>query len=249
MIASNLFANVVLALSLAGSALAVATPRAGVHKSAPKIASQWKQLGQANHDHDYTLTFSLQPADQAGLTARMQQIASAEGGAQQWLSAEEVASYVAPKAEDLASVQSFLQSQGIADDAISYSSSKDTVTVKTTVGKAALMFAADMLSYSLSGSSPVARTTSITIPPQISSAVLDVAPFLNFGLVSKAPSKVKSSPLLTAARGFNSTLVERDTTGCSTTLVTPTCLRNLYQTSGYTPSSTTEGVTVMGYIG
>ncbi|KAE8214735.1 hypothetical protein CF327_g1937, partial [Tilletia walkeri] len=77
----------------------------------------------------------------------------------------------------------------------------------------------------------------------------DVAPFLNFGLVSKAPSKVKSSPLLTAARGFNSTLVERDTTGCSTTLVTPTCLRNLYQTSGYTPSSTTEGVTVMGYIG
>ncbi|KAK0531903.1 hypothetical protein OC842_003465 [Tilletia horrida] len=240
MLASNLLAHIVVALSVAGGAFGAVTPRAGVHKTAPAIAPEWRELGQANHGNDYTLTFSLHPANQDGLTARMQQIAATGG---EWLTADEVASYVAPKAEDLASLQTFLKSQGIQDNAISYSPAKDTVTVKTTVGKAAAMFAADLLSFSLSGSDPVARAKSLIIPAEIASAVLDVAPLLNFGRIIKTPSKVALSP---AER--NATLVTRQTTGCSTSLVTPTCLRNLYQTSSYTPSSSTEGVTVMGYI-
>ncbi|CAD6940321.1 unnamed protein product [Tilletia controversa] len=247
MIPSRLTVNIVLALSLTGSALAAAWPRSGVQKSAPTIAPQWQQLGPANHDHGYTLTFSLHPSDQDGLTARMEQIAMAKGGAQRWLSAEEVASYAAPKPEDLASLQSYLHSQGIVDNDISYSLAKDTVTVKTTVGKAALMFAAEMLSFSLSGSSPVVRTKSIIIPPEISSAVLDIAPFLNFGQVRTFSSKAELSPELTVAGHSNASLVD-SATGCSEDLVTPTCLRNLYRTSSYTPTSKTEGVTVMGYI-
>ncbi|KAL9940792.1 hypothetical protein V8E36_000280 [Tilletia maclaganii] len=239
MIASNLLANIALALCVAGGALAAATPRAGVHKTAPKISPQWQQLGQANSASDYTLTFSLQPSNQVGLTERMEQIAATGGD---WLTAEEVASYVAPKPEDLASVQAFLKSHGVADSDISYSLAKDTVSVKTTVGKAAIMFAADLLSFSLSGSSPVTRAKSITIPAQIASAVIDVAPMLNFGRIKQVPSKA-AMPI-----NANTTLAARSTDGCSSSLVTPTCLRNFYQTSGYTPSSSTEGVTIMGYI-
>ncbi|CAD6958840.1 unnamed protein product [Tilletia caries] len=222
MIPSRLTVNIALALSLTGSALAAAWPRSGVQKSAPTIAPQWQQLGPANHDHGYMLTFSLHPSDQDGLTARMEQIGMAKGGAQRWLSAEEVASYAAPKPEDLASLQSYLHSQGIVDNDISYSLAKDTVTVKTTVGKAALMFAAEMLSFSLPGSSPVVRTKSIIIPPEISSAVLDIAPFLNFGQVRTFSSKAELSPELTVAGHSNASLVD-SATGCSEDLVTPTC--------------------------
>ncbi|CAD6962660.1 unnamed protein product [Tilletia controversa] len=221
MIPSRLTVNIALALSLTGSALAAAWPRSGVQKSAPTIAPQWQQLGPANHDHGYMLTFSLHPSDQDGLTARMEQIGMAKGGAQRWLSAEEVASYAAPKPEDLASLQSYLHSQGIVDNDISYSLAKDTVTVKTTVGKAALMFAAEMLSFSLPGSSPVVRTKSIIIPPEISSAVLDIAPFLNFGQVRTFSSKAELSPELTVAGHSNASLVD-SATGCSEDLVTPT---------------------------
>ncbi|KAK0563057.1 hypothetical protein OC861_005015 [Tilletia horrida] len=240
MVAPKTLLSSFVALALTGTAFAATVgPRSGIFKTAPLIAPQWQQIGQANHALDYTLTFTLHPANQDGLTQRMQEI-SASGGP--WLSAEEVASYVGPKAEDLTALQTYLKSQGIADSAISYSAAKDTVTVQTTVGKVAEMFAADMLSFVLPGTSPVARAKSITIPAAISSAVLDVAPILNFGQVFKIPTK-KAAP-----SDFNVTLAERSTTGCSTSQVTPTCLRNLYQTSGYTPVTSTEGVTVMGYI-
>lgn len=82
-----------------------------------------------------------------------------------------MATYASPTNTTLATVQSYLKAQGIADSAISYNNFKDQITVKSTVAQASKLFSASLASYSNPDGTVLPRTTSYTIPSQISSSV------------------------------------------------------------------------------
>lgn len=131
------------------------------------ISSAFQLLGDADSAASYTYTLHLNSANLDGLAAQMQSNAAAGGGP---LSMEQVASYAAPSADNLAAVQNYLKAQNIPDSAISYNVFKDEVTIQSTVGQASQLFGAQFSMYKVNGQN-VARTKSYTIPQEISGAV------------------------------------------------------------------------------
>lgn len=132
---------------------------------APKIPSSWKHVGTTRGSTPFTFTLHLNGANLAGLASLLDQNGAIA------LSQSQVAAYASPTNTTLATVQSYLKSQGIADAAITYNNFKDQITVKSTVSQASKLFSANLASYSNPQGTVVPRTTSYTIPAQISSAV------------------------------------------------------------------------------
>ena len=250
-------------LALAVTSMSLAAPTSGlrqdgsVRKTAPSvIPSIWQQLGQALAPTPYTFTMSLASSDMAGLSARMEQIAASGG---EWLTDDELAQYAQPTAETRKAVTDYLTAQGIAASAMQFSKYGDQVTVQTTVGQTAKMFAAQFNTFNVKGAQ-VARTKEYTIPTEIASHIEDVFPLTNFGQVKHTTAVIEDMP---ASLMGNSTLAERFVDGdvdalarratpssCSTAKVTPQCLKDFYGTSSYARSTGTSrpDVSVMGYI-
>lgn len=257
--AKKLLASVTLAIAFAGSALAFPTPNTvrradgSVLKSAPSVIPQiWQEVGNAIDTDAFEFTMALSSADMDGLTERMNQIAATNG---QWLTDDELAQYARPSDETTNVVRSYLKAQGIADDAITASKFGDQLTVKTTVAQTAKLFAAQFQKFNVNGVT-TARTKSFTIPQEIAAAVSDVYPLVNFGSVRHMTSVIEDDH-------FNSTVAERafqesveilesraTPSSCSTSAVTPQCLKDYYGRASYSPStgSSRPDVGVMGYI-
>ncbi|UZJ52762.1 hypothetical protein CBS101457_002082 [Exobasidium rhododendri] len=224
------------------------------------IPSIWQQLGAASDPSPYTFTMSLASGDMAGLSTKMQEIATT-GGA--WLTDDELAAYAKPSADTTAAVTQYLLSQGLTTSALSFSKYGDQVTVTSTVGQTAKMFSAQFTNFNFNGLQ-VARTKGYTIPTAISSHVEDIFPLANFAqvkyntaVIQKAgpfdnTTVVSERAMMTEEGMFSSELDKRATpSSCSTSKVTPACLKDYYGTTSYsrsTGSATKVDVSVMGYI-
>lgn len=123
--------------------LASAAPAAqGIKQYAPKaIPSIWKKLGAAPAHDTLTFTLVFGARDAQGLEERMTEIALSHG---EWLTHDEVASYIAPSDDAKATVEAALKSIGASG--LSYSAIGDKLTVTTTVDQAA-----EVSSYSCKG--------------------------------------------------------------------------------------------------
>jgi tripeptidyl-peptidase-1 len=194
---------------------------------------------------------SLNGADMAGLTARMESIAASGG---KWLTEAELAQYASPSAADEAAVRAFLVKNGIPASAQKWSKLRDSVSVDSTVGQTAKLFQAQFLEYSVDGQR-AARTKAYTIPSEIANSVQDAYPLSTYGSIRRAstgftPLAEEDIPAGEAAE--EEALERRQSTpsSCSTNSVTPACLRAYYGTSSVTPKATSGVVDigVMGYI-
>lgn len=67
------------------------------------------------------------------------------------LTMDQVATHATPSAADLTAVQNYLTSQGFTTDQMIFSAFKDQITVPTTVGQAAKLFAISFDTYSFGG--------------------------------------------------------------------------------------------------
>jgi tripeptidyl-peptidase-1 len=123
-----------LSLSLA---VANAVPStSGRTEYAPRvIPAVWTKVGSAPANKPLTFDFIFSPRDAVGLEARMLEIAHSQSA---WLSEEEVANYIAPSADVKASVEAAITELGA--NSMKYSRNGDTLTVTTTVGKAAKVY-------------------------------------------------------------------------------------------------------------
>lgn len=255
--AKKLLASVTLALAFAGASMAYPTPNTvrrddgSVVMNAPAVIPQiWQEVGNALDTDAFEFTMALTSGDMDGLTERMNQIAATNG---QWLTDDELAQYARPSAETTNAVMSFLAAQGISSDAITASKYGDQLTVKSTVAQTAKLFAAQFQSYNVQGVT-AARTKSFTIPQEISSAVSDVYPLVTYGSVRHLTAVIEHDNSTIADRAFQESveMLEARATpsSCSTSAVTPQCLKDYYGRSSYSPStgSSTPDIAVMGYI-
>lgn len=125
--------------SLALSSVAYGVPSTiGRRASAPQsIPSIWKPVGSALGSAPLTFTLVLHPAqDPSILDTKLTQIATDPNT--QWLSQEELSSYVAPSADAKAAVENAVQAIGATFE---YSTLGDKVTVTTTVTQASKVMA------------------------------------------------------------------------------------------------------------
>lgn len=218
------------------------SPSGRTQKAPASIPAAWKALGDAPGSEAITFTLVFEPRDNAGLTARMEQIALTRSA---WLTEEEVASYVAPTAEAKAAVDAAIK--GIGATGV-YSRQGDHVAVTTTVEKAAQFFGASFIHYQHTETSETAyKTHSYTIPASIANHISDVYPIATFGLV-------RSTTRFTKLSAEQEKAVEARATpaGCSTSAVTLACIRALYGFSSYVPTaitSTIPRIGIMAYIG
>lgn len=131
------------------------------------IPASFQHIGKALEATPFQMTFHLQGANLAGLAALME--TNAENLADP-LTMEEVASYATPSAADLTAVQNYLTSNGFTTEQMTFSVFKDQITVPTTVGQAAKLFATSFDTYSFGGVQ-IPRAKSYTIPSAIANQV------------------------------------------------------------------------------
>ncbi|UZJ54600.1 hypothetical protein CBS101457_003920 [Exobasidium rhododendri] len=241
----NSYALTAFAAVLSSSSSAAPTILDTILHAPSIIPSVFQNLGSADATTPFTMTLQLNGANLAGLAAKMEADAASLPAP---MSIEEVAVFASPSAADLTTVQNYLKSQGFTDAQMTYSAFNDQITVPTTVGQAAKMFAATFDSYSFGGLT-MPRTTAYTIPAVIANQVSLVSPIASFVDVKTSPIKKTVTPA--KKRELWQDLDSRAVpAGCDTTGVTPACLRNLYQTSTYVPTATTaNSVFIAGFIG
>lgn len=122
-----------LLLSLSALVASAAPSVGGRTQYAPKvIPSIWKKGIAAPTTGELTFDLIFTPKDAAGLETKMTEIAQNH---QEWLSEEEIATYIAPSDDAKAAVEAALQ--GIGADSFTYSRNGDTLTVTTSIAKAA----------------------------------------------------------------------------------------------------------------
>lgn len=244
-----------LALAATISLVSAAPAATGVKQYAPKvIPAVWKKLGAAPTEKPITFTVVFGARDAQGLEERMTDIALSHGD---WLTQDEVSTYIAPSADAKAAVEAALKSIGATD--FSYSAIGDKLTVTTTVDQAAEVclftahsffislthfilrhvqfFAAEFIEYTQDKATDTAyKTHEYTIPASISEHIVDVYPFATFASFKHHSHVTK---LNAEERAELEAMKKRSTTGCSVLSVTSTCIRNLYGYSTYQPTTST----------
>lgn len=160
----------VAVLSMATSIGAAPARRAPSNRTltAPNvIPSLFKLLGAAADITPFEFTMHLTPADLPGLASWLASNSQTLGNP---LSQEELAKYASPSPDALTAVDEFLKAQGFTDGDITYNTLKDQATVRSTVGQAAKVFAAQFDSYKIANQT-LARTKKYTIPSAVADFV------------------------------------------------------------------------------
>lgn len=234
------------------------------HYAPSKIASHWQHVGPSSSTDEIPVTFVLKGKDYDGLTAKMEQIAL-EGG--EWLSVEDLANYVGPADESKAALEAAVkESFGTSD--FEYSATGDKLTVKTTVEAASKVrsiqflarwlcidshftprfpsffyrycfpptkfFQTSFSQYAVKGKGTAHRTLQYTIPDALTAHVDDVYPIATFA--GKPVSDLKP-----VSGNFT---VDPTAAAAGPDCGTPSCYRDMYQYSSYTPTASYTNIGV-----
>lgn len=153
------------------------------------------------------------------------------------LSSEEIHAHTAPSSEALDAVHQWLQGHGILADQLEYSAPKDWVLVSLPVSKVEQLLDTEYHEYEHTDGTQVIRTTQYSLPRSLQGHVDIVAPTNYFG----NPKFFGSTVRIAGEIAPNSEIAASNLaaaaapSGCLTTAVSLACVRNLYQTSDYTP--------------
>ncbi|KIJ54289.1 hypothetical protein M422DRAFT_201377 [Sphaerobolus stellatus SS14] len=165
------------------------------------------------------------------------------------LSKEEVDALVAPHPETVDAVEEWLRSHDIDPSACDRTTAGDWLHVTVPVSKAEAMLNAkyQVFRHKVSGDYS-ARTLSWSLPRKVHSHIDVIEPTTMFGRLRKM--KATSFLMPNAPVDEDGTLgtLAVPATSCNT-VITPTCLRTLYNTINYTPAATTKNsIGVAGYL-
>ncbi|KAK0554894.1 hypothetical protein OC845_000535 [Tilletia horrida] len=211
------------------------------------VSSLWQAVGLPDLSAPFTTTLQLNEPDLAGLATRMDAIAAEGSG--KWLSDDELRTYISPSADTVNTVKTYLTSKGVDASTIKLSKFGDQITFTSSLANQQSLFNTKFENYRLNadGSPVVPRAKGYTIPTALGSIVKSAFPISSFGLPKELAPIVKADGVPISLRE----ITKRATyTNCNNTLVTPACLRDAYETSSYTPSSSKgRAITIMSFIG
>ncbi|KAJ6561571.1 subtilisin-like protein [Mycena vulgaris] len=217
------------------------------HKVKESIAPPrgWTIQGPAPLDHIIKLRIALPQSNFQGLEDELYKISDPyheRYGAH--LSQDEISSLVAPRPESVNAVNEWLASHGIQDGDIGQSPAGDWLTIRIPVALVEKMLDTKYHVWKHTASGDyIVRTTSYSLPKSLHEHIELVQPTTMFGTFKKLKSTIHSisedasiqseslsPPIVDSATG-----VTVDAT-CNTT-ITITCLKEIYNAVGYTPSA------------
>ncbi|KAJ7057595.1 subtilisin-like protein [Mycena amicta] len=242
-------------VSLAGAASAGSATHL-LHEKREAAPQGFTSLGPAAPNAEITLRFGLAPNNIAGLQEKLFSI-STPGSAdfRQWLSADDVKSYVQPSAQTLSAFASFASANGLRTSTISPNGDWESITLP--ISQANSLFAADFQSFAHPDlPSPITRTLSVSLPVELAGHVDVIHPSTQFAS-PKTKQRLASNVNFPAAGKRTlpprSRVVKRGTPDPScdasvpTGIITPQCLQDLYGIPSTAATQPGNSILVTGY--
>ncbi|KAJ7639339.1 tripeptidyl peptidase A [Roridomyces roridus] len=247
--------SLVALLPLAASALAFPSPGNCEHKVKEELGAPprgWAIHSPAPADHFIQLRIALPQPNFRVLEEHLYAVSDPEHERYgQHLSKEEVEELVAPHSESVDAVNEWLASHGIQED-IGRSPAGDWLTIRIPLSKAEEMLNTKYHVWQHTDGDYLVRTTSYSLPAAVYDHVELIQPTTLFGRFKPQKSSIKSISKVQSAQ--NSPAIGDMATGatvdasCNTT-VTITCLRQIYNAVGYTPSAHVgNSIGITGYL-
>ncbi|KAJ6515255.1 tripeptidyl peptidase A [Mycena sanguinolenta] len=218
----------------------------------------WTISGPAPSDHFINLRIALPQSNFDLLEQHLYEVSDPyheRYGAH--LTKEEVEDLVAPHPDSVAAVNEWLSSHGIQEEDISRSPAGDWLAIRVPVWLVEKMLDTKyhIWKHATSGDS-IVRTTSYSLPKNILDHVELIQPTTMFGTFKRLKSTINSiSQTSSQIQSQNLPPVHNPVTGltvdasCNTT-ITITCLQQIYNAVGYTPSAHVgNSVGISGYLG
>ncbi|KAJ7112475.1 family S53 protease-like protein [Mycena epipterygia] len=204
------------------SIVAAASAGMVVHESRAGVPAGFTRQGAAPANDMLTLRVALASNNVAGLEEKMMSL-STPGSSEfrQWLSMEEVKSFVEPSAETVSTFAAFASANGLKPTVISPNG--DWVSITLPVSQANELFAAQFEVFTHPAmSDTITRTLSVSLPSELVGHIDVIHPTTEFVEPNArlAPTTSFSLDRRAVAASCNSSLPSG--------IVTPTCLQELY---------------------
>ncbi|KAM5534444.1 hypothetical protein V8D89_011911 [Ganoderma adspersum] len=260
----SLSAWVALALALALAAGASAVPSTTAHKVKESVVSPrgWVKRAPAPADHIIDLRIALPQPNFDELERHLYEVSDPfHDRYGQHLSKEEVEDLVAPEAESVHLVNEWLASHGVSEDGLSRSPAKDWVHIKIPVALAEEMLKTKyhVWTHDATGTS-IVRTTSYSLPEHLHDHVELIQPTTMFSHTKSLKTTFHFSHFSQSDTGATSVAADAPPinipsasgghvdASCNAT-VTITCLQQLYNAVGFTPSAKNGNqIGITGYL-
>lgn len=152
----------------------------------------------------------------------------------QHLSTDDVNKLIAPSDESVSLVESWLAGHGIDKSRLSYSPAKDWISINVPVSTAEVLLNTKYSVFQHQDGSKLVRTTAYSLPQNLHDHIDVVTPTNTFLDLQKAKTTYQPIQPRIQTRAGTPPDVSKV---CNATDVTPTCLRTLYETIDYVPSS------------
>ncbi|KAJ6505281.1 family S53 protease-like protein [Mycena sanguinolenta] len=217
-----------------------------VHESRSAAPAGFFSQGAAPATDVLTLRFGLAPNNISGLQEKLVSISTpGSSDFRQWLSKDEVKSFVQPSNETVSAFNSFAAANGLKPTVISPYG--DWLSVALTVSQANGLFGAQFEKFShASLTDPITRTLTISLPSELIGHVDVVHPTTSFA---------GQNPRFTQLPFYHHSSKKRTEPAASCNLsnpddiVTPTCLQNIYGIPSAPATQPNNKILVAGYLG
>ncbi|KAJ7755248.1 family S53 protease-like protein [Mycena metata] len=223
--------------------IAVSARRMVVHESLAAAPGSFVSQGPAPATDMLTLRLALAPNNIAGLQAKMMSI-STPGSSEhrQWLSADEVKSFVKPSSATTFAVMKFASTHGL--NATVISPHEDWVSITLSVAQANDLFAAQYQVYSHpSMSNTITRTLSVSLPPELVGHIQVIHPTTAF----LKPGSRTGSTTGHVQHNKRATPPSCDTSLASG-VMTPACLQSIYGIPATPATQSNNALLVTAYV-
>ncbi|KAJ7574359.1 peptidase S8/S53 domain-containing protein [Mycena floridula] len=216
----------------------------------------WKVHSDAPADHVINMRIGLKQSQGDELIRHLYEVSDPSGSRYgQHLSKEEVDTLIAPHPETVESVESWLTHHGLNVGEVVREGAGSWLLIPVTVAQAERMLATKYKVYHHEKSSDyVVRTLSYSIPKELLSHIDVITPTTYFGTMRSMRATSFLQPEIHAidedvtAAGISPVTDAVPPTSCNT-VITPACLRTLYNTANYVPTqAATNKLGVAGYL-
>lgn len=217
-----------------------------LHERRDSVPEGFMSKGPAPGDAALRFRLALVQNDTEGLQTKLMDVSTPSSPQYgQWLSKEEVGSFVTPKRETATAVKEWLAANGL--NATVLSPFGDWIGFETTVSHANVLFDADYSTFVHDGSGKSAiRTLAYSIPASLTAHLQLVHPTISF----PAPNDVGQPVLRSLAKNVfrrNITSAVTPSTLCDA-VMTPECVQLLYKIPRTLASQSSNKLAVSGFL-
>ncbi|KIM88350.1 hypothetical protein PILCRDRAFT_814248 [Piloderma croceum F 1598] len=218
-----------------------------IHDSRASVPLGFVRSGPAASDHILDMRINLAQGNLAGLERALESASSPTSPKfRQWLSSDQVNSFVKPDESTIAAVTQWISALGI--DYKSITPAGDWIAFKVPISTASKMLNAQFSVYThASSGKQYVRTLEYSLPSALQTKILAIHPTTSFSGPSRGPAVLalaKPDSMVSTLSNLTSDAVPSN---CNST-ITPTCLQALYGIPTTAAKSASNSIGVTGMV-